>query len=42
MKGVEPQPSFEALRPAKLQVPINILKPVEGFPFEFELGSRVV
>jgi hypothetical protein len=29
-------------RPSKLQVPPNIPKSAKGFPFEFELGRRMV
>jgi hypothetical protein len=39
---VETKPSFVKFRPSKLQVPINRLGFVEGFPFEFELGSKLV
>jgi hypothetical protein len=36
------QLAFEEFRPAELQVPPSRLKSVEGFPFEFELGRRMV
>ncbi len=36
------QHAFEKFRPAKLHVPPNRLESVEGFPFEFELGRRMV
>ncbi len=42
MKRVATQPTFEVFRPTKLQVPPSRLKSVEGFPFEFELGRRMV
>jgi hypothetical protein len=42
MERVETQPSFAKFRPSKLQVQVSRLGFVEGFPFEFELGSRLV
>ncbi len=36
------QPTFEMLIPAELHVPPNRLDTVEGFPFEFEIGRRMV
>jgi hypothetical protein len=37
-----PQPAFENLRLAKLQVPPSRLKSTKGFLFEFQLGRRMV
>jgi len=34
--------AFEEFRPAQLQVPPNRPKFAKGFPFEFELGRRMV
>jgi hypothetical protein len=42
MKRVVTQPTFEMFRLAKLHVPPNRPKSVKGFPFEFELGIRMV
>jgi hypothetical protein len=42
MEGMETQPYFEMFIPSKLHVPINKPEYVEGFPFEFELGNRMV
>jgi hypothetical protein len=39
---VATQSAFEEFRLAKLQVPPNRLESTEGFPFEFELGKRMV
>ncbi len=39
---VATQPTFEKLRPTKLHVPPSQLESIEGFPFEFELGKRMV
>jgi len=36
------QPAFEKFRLVELQVPLSRLEYVEGFPFEFELGRRMV
>ncbi len=36
------QPTFEEFRPTDLQVPSSRPKFAEGFPFEFELGRRMV
>jgi len=36
------QPAFKKFKLAKLHVPPSKLKFVEGFPFEFELGRRMV
>ncbi len=36
------QLAFEEFRPAELQVPPSKPKFVEGFPFDFELGRRMV
>ncbi len=36
------QHAFEEFRLAKLQVPPNRPKFAKGFPFEFELGRRMV
>jgi hypothetical protein len=42
MKRVATQPAFEKFRPLKLHVPPNRPKFVEGFPFKFELGRKMV
>jgi hypothetical protein len=42
MERVEIELSFVEFRPSKLHIPINRLGSTEGFPFEFELGSRLV
>jgi hypothetical protein len=34
--------AFEEFRLIKLHVPFSRLKSIEGFPFEFELGRRMV
>jgi len=39
---VATQLAFEEFRPVELQVPPSRPKYVEGFPFEFELGRRMV
>ncbi len=39
---METQPSFEVFRPLKLQVLVSRSKSANGFPFEFELGSKMV
>jgi hypothetical protein len=39
---VATQLAFEEFRPAKLQIPLYRPKFAEGFPFEFELGRRMV
>ncbi len=36
------QPTFEKFRPIKLQVPPSRPESAKGFPFEFELGRRMV
>jgi hypothetical protein len=36
------QLAFEEFRPAELHVPPSRPKFAEGFPFEFELGRRMV
>jgi hypothetical protein len=36
------QPIFEMFRPIELGVPPSRLKCVNIFPFEFELGTRMV
>jgi hypothetical protein len=42
MERVVTQPAFEEFRPTKLQVPLSRPKFVEGFPFQFDLGRRMV
>ncbi len=42
MERVETQPLFVVLKPSEIQVPSNKPGSKEGFPFEFELGSRLV
>jgi len=42
MKRVATQLAFEEFRLAELQVPPNKLESTKGFPFEFELGRRMV
>jgi hypothetical protein len=42
MKKVVTQPAFEEFRPAELHVPPNKPEFVKGFPFEFELGRKMV
>jgi hypothetical protein len=39
---VETKLSFAKFKPSKLQVPISRPRYVEGFPFELELGSKLV
>jgi len=39
---VATQPTFEKFKPMKLHVPPSRLKYVKGFPFEFEMGRRIV
>jgi hypothetical protein len=39
---VATQPTFEEFRPIEPQVPPNRPKSTKGFPFEFELGRRMV
>jgi hypothetical protein len=41
-KKVETQLSFAMFKPLELQVPISKLGSTEGFPFEFELESKLV
>jgi hypothetical protein len=36
------QPTFKEFRPTELELPPNRLESIEGFPFEFELGRRMV
>ncbi len=36
------QPTFEVFKPIELQVPPSRPKSEEGFPFEFELGKKMV
>jgi hypothetical protein len=36
------QPTFEEFILTKLEVPLSRLESMEGFPFEFELGRRMV
>jgi hypothetical protein len=42
MEKMVTQLAFEKFRLAKLQVPPSRPKSREGFPFEFELGKRMV
>jgi hypothetical protein len=42
MERVVTQPVFEEFRLAKLHVPPSRPKSRKGFPFEFELGRRIV
>jgi hypothetical protein len=42
MERVETKLSFAKFKPSKLQVPVNRLGSIKGFPFEFELGSNLV
>jgi hypothetical protein len=42
MERVETQPSFVEFKPSKLQVLVSRPRFEKGFPFEFELGSRLV
>jgi hypothetical protein len=42
MERVVTQPTFEESRPTELQVPPSRLEYAKGFPFEFELGRRMV
>jgi hypothetical protein len=42
MERVETQPSLVVFRPSKLHVPVSRLGFTWGFPFEFELGSKLV
>jgi hypothetical protein len=42
MERVETKPSFVEFRPLELQVPISRPRSTKGFPFEFELGSRLL
>jgi hypothetical protein len=39
---MEKQLPFVVFKPLELKVPVNRLGSVEGFPFEFELGSTLV
>jgi hypothetical protein len=39
---VEPKPSFEVFRLSELHVAVSRPESIEGFPFEFELGSKMV
>jgi hypothetical protein len=42
MEKVATQLAFEEFKPVKLQVPPNRPESIEGFPFEFKLGRRMV
>ncbi len=42
MEKVATQPTFEEFRPAEIQVPLSKPESGKGFPFEFELGRRMV
>jgi hypothetical protein len=42
MERVVTQPTFEDFKLAKLQVPPSRLESTKGFPFEFELGRRML
>jgi hypothetical protein len=42
MEKVMTELTFEKFRPAELQVPPSKPKSTKGFPFEFELGRRMV
>ncbi len=42
MKRAATQHAFEDFRPTKLQLPPNRLEFAKGFPFEFEMGRRMV
>jgi hypothetical protein len=42
MERVVTQPTFKEFRPIKLQVPPSRPKCTKGFPFEFELGRKMV
>ncbi len=39
---METQPSFVMFRPSELHVLVSRPRSVEGFPFEFGLGSKLV
>ncbi len=36
------QPTFEKFKPTEIQVPFSKPKFAKGFPFELELGRRMV
>jgi hypothetical protein len=36
------QPYFEMFKPSELHVLVSRLESAKGFPFEFELGSKMV
>jgi hypothetical protein len=42
MEKVETQPSLVVSKPLEIHVPGNRPGSTKGFPFEFELGSRLV
>jgi hypothetical protein len=42
MQRVVTQPAFEEFRQAELHVPLSRPKSAKGFPFQFELGRRMV
>ncbi len=42
MEKVETKPSFAKFKPSKLHVPFSKPRSTNGFPFEFELRSRLV
>jgi len=42
MVKVATQPIFEEFKPIDLQVPPSRQESAKGFPFEFELGRRMV
>jgi hypothetical protein len=42
MERVETKLSFVNFRPLELQVHVRRLGSIKGFPFEFELGSKLV
>jgi hypothetical protein len=42
MERMVTQPAFEEFRQVELHVPPSRPKSPEGFPFEFELGRRMV
>jgi hypothetical protein len=42
IEKVATQPTFEKFRLIKLQVPLSRPKFIEEFPFEFELGRKMV
>jgi hypothetical protein len=42
MERVATQSIFEEFRPTKLEVPFSGPESADGFPFEFELGKKMV